>query len=57
MIRILVDSGSDYRPEECKEKGVELVPLQITMGGCSYLDSVELQWDDFYRMQHKYYDL
>ncbi len=30
MVKILVDSSSDYEPEEIKEKGFEFVPISIT---------------------------
>ena len=28
MVKILVDSSSDYEPEEIKEKGFEFVPIE-----------------------------
>lgn len=50
MIKILVDSSSDYKMEEIKQKGMEFVPLHITFGETTYEDNVTLQHDDFYRM-------
>lgn len=50
MIRIIVDSSSDYQLEEIKQKNMELVPLSITIGEHSYLDGINLDRDDFYKM-------
>lgn len=50
MIRIIVDSSSDYQLEELKQKNMELVPISITMGDQSYLDGIDLNRDDFYKM-------
>lgn len=51
MIRIIVDSSSDYQLEEIKQKNMELVPLSITIGEHSYLDGINLDRDDFYKTQ------
>ena len=50
MIRLLVDSSSDYTMEEVKEKQLHYVPLTITLNEKSYKDGVELKPDDFYEM-------
>lgn len=50
MIRILVDSSSDYTMEEIKEKNISYVPLTITLNGKTYQDGVELSPDTFYEM-------
>lgn len=50
MIRILVDSASDYTAEEIKEKNMELVPISITVGGTSYADGCDLGRDEFYEL-------
>ena len=50
MIKILVDSSSDYSMEEIKQKGMEFVPLHITFGETTYADNVGLERNDFYRM-------
>ena len=50
MIRFLVDTGSDYLPGEIREKKIEFVPLQICIGERNYLDGVELDRAEFYRM-------
>ncbi len=48
MIKLLVDSASDYTKEEVNEKGLLFVPLQIQMDGKSVLDEIEIDKDTFY---------
>ena len=48
MIRILIDSSADYTAEEAKQNNLELVSINITMGGKNYLDGVDLTRDEFY---------
>lgn len=50
MIRILVDSSSDYTMEEINKNGVYFVPLNISLDGKHYRDGVELKPDDFYEL-------
>lgn len=50
MIRILVDSASDYQTEELKEKNIDLIPLKVTIDDTTYLDGVDLDRDNFYRL-------
>ncbi len=50
MVRILVDTSSDYTVEEINEKGIELVPIHITMGDKDYRDAYDLTKDEFYQM-------
>lgn len=50
MIKIMVDSSSDYPVEELKEKGIGLVPISITIGNNSYIDGINLERNDFYRI-------
>lgn len=50
MIRILVDSSSDYTMEEIKEQEFSFVPLNILISGKSYRDVVDLIPDDFYKL-------
>ena len=50
MIRILVDSASDYKMEEIREKGLELVPITITIGETDYVDGLNLDRDEFYEI-------
>lgn len=48
MIRILIDSSADYTAEEAKQNNLELVSINITMGGKNYLDGVDITRDEFY---------
>ncbi len=48
MIRICVDSTSDFSPEEIRELNMLMVPLTINFGEESYLDNVDLDRDSFY---------
>ena len=50
MIRILVDTSSDYTVEEVKTKGMELAPLHITIGEKDYRDAYDLSKDKFYEL-------
>lgn len=50
MIRILVDTSADFSLEEIKEKGLELVPIHITIGGKDYRDIVDLSKEEFYQL-------
>lgn len=50
MIRILVDSSSDYTMEEINEKGFHFVPLMVSLGGKYYKDGIELKPDAFYEL-------
>lgn len=50
MIRILVDSSSDYEIEEVKRKNLELIPINVTLNGKSYADGIELKKDTFFKM-------
>ena len=50
MIRILLDTSSDYTVEEVQAKGMSLVPLHITLGEADYRDAYDLSKDKFYEL-------
>lgn len=50
MIRILVDSSSDYTMEEINRNGFHFVPLMVSLGGKYYKDGIELKPDEFYEL-------
>ncbi|MCM1535920.1 MAG: DegV family protein [Clostridium sp.] len=50
MIKILVDSSSEYSMEEIKANQMELIPISISMGEQSYMDGVNLDRSQFYEM-------
>ena len=49
MIKILVDSASDYSMQEIRQKGLEYAPLHISFGDDTYTDNVTLERNDFYK--------
>ena len=48
MLRIVVDSGSSIKLDECEKYGVDLLPLRVQMGEDFFLDGVNLSVDEFY---------
>lgn len=48
MIRILVDSSSDYTQKEIKEKDLWMVPLQVAFEEKVYMDGITILKDEFY---------
>lgn len=50
MIRLLVDTAADYTLKELEEKNISLVPLTVMIGENSYLDTIELERNDLYKM-------
>lgn len=50
MIRIAVDSSSDYSLEELTQKNIELVPIPITIGERTYTEGIDLKRNDLYEM-------
>ncbi len=50
MIRILVDSSTDFTMEEVKNKNLYHVPLTISLNGKDYLSGEDLTPDQFYEL-------
>ncbi len=50
MIKILVDSSSDYTLKEAQEKGFYFASLNVMLGGQTYLDGQNLDADQFYQI-------
>ena len=50
MIKILLETSSDYTVEEVQAKGMDLVPLHITLGEADYRDAYDLSKDKFYEL-------
>ena len=48
MLRILVDSGSSIKLDECEKYNVELIPLNILLGEKEYQDGYNLPMEEFY---------
>ena len=50
MIRFLIDSASDYDPKEAESRGIEYVPITITIGDRAFSDNGEVSKSQFYQM-------
>ncbi len=50
MIRFLIDSASDYDAKEAESRGIEYVPITVTIGDRAFSDNGELSKDQFYQM-------
>ena len=50
MIKIIIDSSSDYPALEAKSNNIEIIPIPITIGEKNFLDGVDLDIDTFYSM-------
>ena len=50
MIRILVDSSSDYTVEEVNARNMNIVPITVDFDGTSYRDGLDITRDVFYNM-------
>lgn len=50
MIRIFVDSGSDYLPEDARSRGMEVLPLVASVEGNEYRNGIDLGRDEFYEL-------
>lgn len=48
MIRIIVDSSSDYSATRANELNMDLVPLNINMDGKNYRDGYDISTQEFY---------
>lgn len=48
MIRIVVDSASDIDLKEAEEKGITLIPIEVSFGEDTYLDGVNLSHSEFF---------
>ena len=50
MIKFLIESSSDYDVNDARCKGIEYVPITITIGNEIFLDDGEISKDIFYKM-------
>ncbi|MFZ5945781.1 MAG: DegV family protein [Bacillota bacterium] len=48
-VQLVTDSASDIPKEFVEKYNIEIVPLIITFGDCSYIDQVELDTNTFYK--------
>ena len=49
-IRILTDSAADFESRELAEKNIRRVSLEVRFGDDTYLDGVNIDKDEFYRL-------
>ncbi len=50
MIKLVVDSSSDYTKDELYGTGITLVPIGISLNDKNYLDGIDLNRDEFYKV-------
>lgn len=50
MIKVLVDTSADYTLEDIESRGLECVPIHITIGGEDYRDCYDLTKEGFYEL-------
>lgn len=50
MIKILVDSASDFDIEDAQKENIYMVPLQVRFGEETYIDQYEISKDEFFQM-------
>ncbi|MBD5500588.1 MAG: DegV family protein [Lachnospiraceae bacterium] len=50
MIKVLVDSSSDYGMDEVREKNLEFVPIHVTIDQKDYADGIDFAKDEFYAL-------
>lgn len=52
VMKITTDSGTNVylSAEQCRELGIEIVPLSVTLDGHTYREGLDVSSDDFYSM-------
>lgn len=50
MIRLLVDSSSDFNKDYLEENNIAIAPLKVNIDGTDYLDGVDLERNEFYEI-------
>lgn len=50
MIKVLVDSASDYTIEEAAQKGIDILPIEISIYDKIYKEGENITRDEFYRL-------
>jgi DegV family protein with EDD domain len=51
-MKIVTDSGTNVylTPEQCRDFGIQIVPLSVTLEGKAYREGLDIKDDDFYTM-------
>lgn len=50
MIKVLVDSASDYTMEEASQKGITILPIEISIRDTIYKEGVNITRNEFYQL-------
>lgn len=50
MIKILIDSSSDYEINEVREKNLGFIPIHVTIDQKDYADGIDFAKDEFYTL-------
>jgi DegV family protein with EDD domain len=50
MLRILLDSSSDYLPLDASRRSIDVLPMTVTVGGREYQDGVSIDPERFYTL-------
>lgn len=50
MIKLVVDTSSEYSLSQAQEKNISLVPVSINIDNKNYLDVYDIAKDDFYKL-------
>ncbi len=50
MIKIIVDSASDFTIDEAEKLGIYVIPIEINIEGKIYQDGIDLKKDEFFNM-------
>src|SRR6056297_3820789 len=52
-IKIITDSGSDLPKEIIEKNNIKVIPLEVTINNQTYLDSVDINSEQFYKKMSK----
>ena len=50
MVRIITDSAADFEPKEYERLNVTCIPLRVMLGETEYLETVDLNKDQFFEL-------
>ena len=50
MVRIITDSAADFEPQEYQQLNVACIPLRVMIGETEYLETVDLNKDQFFQL-------
>ena len=50
MVKVLIDSSSDFSLKECEERGLLMVSLSVSMNDKHFRDGRDITKDEFYEL-------